>query len=261
MTENARNTVQSVGKAFGVLRALNAAKAELTISEIAVRAGLDRGTAYRLIHTLVDLGYVAPVQGTRRFWLTLKCLELGYSALAAGGLRAQARPILQNLVPSIADAASLGMLEGPDVVYLERVQVDLGRQGPDRAAGSRTGAYAAALGHAILAYMPPDQARAILQSAERIPLSDRTLTDLDQLCARLQQVRHQGYAVSDGENAYGLRTLAAPVLWPDGSARAAISLTVKTSRQDMDAFITDALLPLRDAVQALGSAVRMTAAA
>lgn len=260
MADSDRNTVQSVGKAFAVLRAFRAEQPELTITEVAASCDLDRGTAFRLIHTLVSLGYLAPVPGTRRFWLTLKCLELGYSALAAGGLRMQSRPVLQNLVPGVADAASLGMLDGPDVVYLERVQVDLGRHGPDRRVGSRTGAYAAALGHAILAWQPPEQARHILQSADRVPLSDRTLTDLDRLCARLEEVRARGYAVSDGENAYGLRTVAAPVFWPDGTARAAVSLTVRTAREPLETFVAGAVPPLLEASRALTGAVRMTAA-
>ncbi len=260
-SDASKNTVQSVGKAFAVLQAFRADASELTISEVAASAGLDRGTAFRLIHTLVDLGYLAAVPGTRRFWLTLKCLELGYSALATGGLQRQSRPVLQSLVPGVADAASLGMLDGPDVVYIERVQADLGRQAPDRRAGSRTGAYAAALGHAILAWQLPDEARHILQSGERIPLSDSTMTDLDQLCARLAEVRTRGYAISDGENAFGLRTVAAPIFWPNGAVRAAISLTVRTARQELDAFVAEAVPPLLQATRELTSAVRLSAAA
>jgi IclR family transcriptional regulator, pca regulon regulatory protein len=252
-----RNVVQSVAKAFSVLRAFDAGRPELTITEVAGATGLDRGTAFRLIHTLVSLGYLAPVPGTRRFWLTLKCLELGHSALTAGGLAAMARPPLRDLVPDIADAASLGMLEGADVVYLERVQADFGRHGPDRRVGSRTGAYAAALGHAILAWQPPEAARQILLSGERIALSDRTLTDLDRLCDRLVEVRARGYAVSDGENAYGLRTVAAPVFWPDGTVRAAISVTIRTERQALDAFVASAVPPLLNAAASLTGAVRM----
>ena len=261
MADASKSTVQSVGKAFAVLQAFRAETPELTISEVAASAGLDRGTAFRLIHTLVDLGYLAAVPGTRRFWLTLKCLELGHSALRAGGLQQQSRPVLQGLVPVVADAASLGMLDGPDVVYLERIQTDLGRQAPDRRTGSRTGAYAAALGHAILAWRSPDEARQILQSGERVPMSDATLTDLDQLCGRLVEVRTRGYAISDGENAFGLRTVAAPIFWPDGTVRAAVSLTVRTARQELDAFVAQAVPPLLQATRALTGAVRLSDAA
>ena len=128
----------------------------MTITDVTVHTGLDRGTAFRLIHTLIELGYLAAIPGARRFRLTLKCLELGFNALASGGLKAQSGPLLRELVPSAAEAASLGVLNKADVVYVERVQVDMGRHDLDRRVGSRTGAYATALGHAILAWGPPE---------------------------------------------------------------------------------------------------------
>lgn len=261
MAEGARNTVQSVAKAFAVLRAFGPEAPELTITDVANRAGLDRGTAFRLVATLTGLGYLAPVPGTRRSRLTLKCLDLGHAALASGGLRAQAAPLLREMVPAHADAASLGVLEGADVVYVERAQTEMGRRELDRRVGSRTGAYAAALGHAILAWQPPERAHAVLAASERVRLSERTLVDLDELAQRLRTVRAAGYAVSDGENAYGLRTIAAPVMGPDGLPLAGVSLTVRSERAPLDAFIHDALPPLLRTAEALTRAVRLTAGA
>ena len=261
MGDEAKSTVKSVGKAFAVLRAFEPGRPELTLSEVAARAGCDRGTAFRLIHTLVDLGYLAPVAGSRQFRLTLRCMELGFTALAAGGLKAQSAPLLRDLVPGVAEAASLGTLDGADVVYVERVQVNMGRHDLDRRVGSRTGAYATALGHAILAWEEPGHARAVLASAERVPLSDRTLTDLGKLCDRLAEVRQRGYAVSDGENAFGLLTVAMPVMAVDGRARAAVSLTVRRETAALGAFVAQALPPLTQVVDSLSRAAAMVAAA
>jgi IclR family pca regulon transcriptional regulator len=255
LADSAKHTVKSVAKAFEVLRAFNPGTPSMTITEVAVHTGLDRGTAFRLIHTLIELGYLAAVPGVRRYRLTLKCLELGYSALASGGLKAQSGPLLRELVPGVAEAASLGVLDKADVVYVERIQVDMGRHDLDRRVGSRTGAYATALGHAILAWQPPDFSRAVLASGERVRLSDRTLTDLDSLCDRLVEVRQRGYAVSDGENAYGLLTVAMPILATDGRAAAAVSLTVRRETAALDAFIAGALPPLTRAVQSLSRAM------
>ena len=261
MAESAKNIVQSAAKAFAVLRAFDAERPELTITEVAGRAGLDRGTAFRLIHTLIALGYLASVPKSRRFRLTLRCLELGFAALNRAGLKGQAAPLLRELVPSHADAASLGVLDGADVVYVERVQVDLGRRDLDRRVGSRTGAYAAALGHAILAWLDPEEARQVLASTERVRLSERTLVDLDALSERLREVRERGYAVSDGENAYGLRTIAAPVLDRDGLPLAAVSMSVRYERIELDPFVADALPPLLRTAQALTEAARLTMSA
>jgi IclR family transcriptional regulator, pca regulon regulatory protein len=256
-----RSTVQSIAKAFAVLHAFDPARPEMTITDVANRTGLDRGTAFRMIHTLAALGFLAAVPDSRRFRLTLKCLELGYAAMASGGLKEQSAPLLRDMVPEIADAASLGVLEGADVVYVERAQVDMGRQTLDRRIGSRTGAYATALGHAILAFREPAEARAVLASAERVRMSDRMLVDLDALCDRLAAVRARGYAVSDGENAYGLRTVAAPVFGRDGLPLAGVSLTVRSERMALDAFTGEAVPRLLQTARALSDAVRMTQAA
>jgi IclR family pca regulon transcriptional regulator len=259
VTENPKNQVQSAAKVFAVLRAFDAALPELTITEVAGRAGLDRGTAFRLIHTLVSLGYLCPVPQTRRFRLSLKCLELGFLALSSQDLRAHAGPLLRERVPAIADAGSLGTLDGPDVVYLERIHTGLGRHDVDRRPGRRIRAYGAALGHAQLAFLPEPQQIAILESAERIKLSERTLTDLDALLERLRQVRTQGYAVSDGENAYGLRTVAAPVLNAEGAPIAGVSLTIDAQRMPLDAFLATAQPEVLQVARQLTDAVRHSA--
>jgi IclR family pca regulon transcriptional regulator len=141
------------------------------------------------------------------------------------------------------------------------VQVDMGRPDLDRRAGSRTGAYASALGHAVLAWHDPVQARQVLASAERVRLSERTLVDLDALMARLATVRRLGYAISDGENAYGLRTIAAPVLDADGRPIAGVSLSVRNERIELDAFVADALPLLLRTTEALTRAAHLTASA
>lgn len=256
-TNNPKNVVNSVAKAFAVLRAFDADLPELTVSEVAGRTDLDRGTAFRLIHTLCQLGYLTSVPRTKRYRLTLKCLELGYTPLARADLKVLARPLLAELVPDVADAASLGMLDGESVVYVERVQAGF-PQTFDRRVGSRTGAYAAALGHAMLAYLPEERQRAILSQSELVKLSERTLTDIDQLLERLRQVRRQGYAVSDGENAYGLRTVAAAVF--DGSSFpvAGISATIRAERMSLEDFVAKVTPPVQKIAAELSKAVLLS---
>ncbi|HEY4065756.1 MAG TPA: IclR family transcriptional regulator [Burkholderiaceae bacterium] len=259
-TDNPKNVVNSVVKAFSVLHAFKASEPLMTVSQIAAASGMDRGTAFRLCHTLVSLGYLRSVP-VRKFRLTLKCLELGFLALSSQDLWAQANPLLEECVPSICDAASLGSLEGADVVYLARVEKGLERHNVDRRPGRRIRAYGAALGHAILAFLPEAKQLEVLQSAERIKLSERTLTDLDTLMKRLETVRLQGYAVSDGENAYGLRTVAVPVLDPHGEPIAGVSLTVDAQRMSIDDLVASATPRALQIAAELGRALRSTSGA
>jgi len=256
--ENPKNLVQSVAKAFAVLKAFGPDRPELTLAEVAAQTGHDRGTAFRLVHTLVDLGYLRPVPEGRRFRLTLKCLELGYAALSAGDLPTHARPLLRELVPAVADAGSLGVLEKGEVIYVARVEAGLERHGVVRRPGTRIGAYATALGHAILAWLPREAQIAQLESVPRVKLSDRTLTDLDPLLARLDEVRARGFAVSDGENAYGLRTVAAPVLDARGAPAAGVSLTIGSDRLPLADFIALTAPRVCALAEELGTGLRLS---
>lgn len=256
--ENPKNFVHSVAKVFSVLKAFDSGLPELNVSEVAARAGLDRGTAFRLVHTLCHLGYLAPVPRGRRYRLTLKCLELGYTPLARADLKMLARPLLNDVVPDIADAASLGMLDGTDIVYVERAQIELPQLNLDRRAGSRTGAYGAALGHAILACLPVERQREIIANSNRVRLSERTLVEPEAILARLAQVRARGYALSDGENAYGLRTVAAAILDTDGTPVAGISLTIHADRMPMETFSDRAVPVARRIAAELTGAVALS---
>jgi len=255
---NPKNVVQSVAKAFAVLKAFGPVLPELTVAEVAARAGLDRGTAFRLIHTLEGLGYLRAVPDGRRFRLTLQCLELGYSVLSAGDLPGHATPLLREFVPGVADAGSLGVLEKGEVIYLARVEAGLERHGLVRRPGTRIGAYATALGQAIMAWLPRAEQIAHLESVERVKLSERTLTDLDVLLDRLEQVRARGYAVSDGENAYGLRTVAAPVLDARGAPLAGVSLTIGGARLSTEEFVARAAPQALRLAAELGNGVRLS---
>ncbi|WP_407192541.1 IclR family transcriptional regulator [Bradyrhizobium sp. STM 3566] len=239
--KNPKNYVASVGKAFAVLKSFTSEAFELTLSEIAARADLDRGTAFRLIQTLIELGYLQAVPQSRRFRLGVACLDLGYTVLSHGSLRTIVEPLLRELVPAVGDAASLGILDGGDVVYLARVGAGLDRHKMDRRPGSRIPAYSAALGHVMLAHLARDEQIARLELRPRVKLSERTLTDLDALLSRLDQVKKKGHAVSDGENAYGLRTLATPIFDAQGLVIAGLSVTVDAMRMDMAAFRDQAL--------------------
>jgi IclR family pca regulon transcriptional regulator len=239
--KNPKNYVASVSKAFAVLRSFTSEAFELTLSEVAARADLDRGTAFRLIQTLIELGYLQPVPQSRRFRLGLACLDLGYTVLSHGSLRAIVEPLLRALVPEVGDAASLGILDGGDVIYLARVGAGLDRHKMDRRPGSRIPAYSAALGHVMLAHLARDEQIERLEARPRVKLSERTLTDLDALLARLDLVRKKGHAVSDGENAYGLRTLATPIFDAQGVVIGGLSVTIDAMRMDMPAFRDQAL--------------------
>jgi hypothetical protein len=72
---------QTLVHGFRVLQAFTAPQPALTLVQVADRAGLDTMTAFHLVQTLVVLGYIERISGTKQFRLTLKPLELGFHAI------------------------------------------------------------------------------------------------------------------------------------------------------------------------------------
>ena len=253
-----KNRVQSLVKGFRVLEAFTAQNAELTMAEVARRAEIDNATAFRFLNTLVEIGYVNQVEGTRKFRLALKVLDLGFNAIARSDLRERARPILRGLTGTINEAASVGVLDGPDVIYVERVQAGLARLGVDIRIGSRVPAYSTAVGHAILAWLPPSAQISILQSRPRKQLTETTPTDLDVLLARLAEVRRRGYAVSDQETVSGVYVLAAPVLDIDGIPLAGLSIAAPAFQTTLKDFENAGARPVMQAARELSLSLQTT---
>src|SRR4051812_20612487 len=98
-TEASKSVVLSLAKGFRVLEIFDARDPELTISQIAARSELDTGTTFRLVKTLVMLGYLQAAEG-KKYRLGLKVLDLGFNAFGQMDLNAIARPILKTLVGS-----------------------------------------------------------------------------------------------------------------------------------------------------------------
>lgn len=247
--------MHSLAKGFRVLEAFTAEVPELVLAEVARRTGTDNATAFRLLNTLVMLGYVEKVSGTRNFRLTLKCLDLGYNAIARSDLRTLAQPVLRALVGDVNEAASVGVLDGADVLYVERIQAGLARLGVDIRVGSKVPVYSTAVGQAIIAWLPKETQIQILKSRPRVKLTDHTLVDLDALLSRLDQVRARGYALSDQENVFGLRVLAAPVLARDGTPVAGLSVAAPGFRMPPKEFEQAAWRPVVAAAAQLSRAL------
>ncbi|KQQ40196.1 IclR family transcriptional regulator [Duganella sp. Leaf126] len=253
-----KNTVQSLAKGFKVLQAFTAQEPELTMAEVARKAGLDNATAFRFLNTLVGLGYVTKVGESRLFRLSLKVLDLGFDAIARSDLRTLARPILRGLVGEVSEAASIGVLDGSSVVYVERVQAGLAQLGVDVRIGSRVAAYSSAVGQAILAWLPQDAQLKVLRGQPLVRLTATTLTDIDALLERLAQVRALGYAMSNQETVSGVYVMAAPVLDVDGLPVASLSVAAPASRSSLQQFEQDTRAAVVAAAGQLARALQTT---
>lgn len=240
-----KNSVQSLAKAFRLLEAIAASENDLTLSELAVAASLDPGTTHRMLKTLIDLGYVARSEA-RRFALTLKVLDLGFRAIGHRDMRTLARPILRTLVGEVSEAASLGVLSGTNVLYIERMRAGIMRLGVDIQIGTMIPAAGSVIGWAILAHLPEAECQRLLDAADSGAGVIRPMEPAEVL-KKLKTVRKQGYASGISPISNGIAVLAVPVLDQEGYPVAAVSVTAPSVRMTSEELSAHALASLQSA--------------
>src|SRR5271155_3464814 len=152
---------QSLERGLAILSCFTPARPVLGIADIADSLGMSRSTTHRYVITLVALGYLE--QGaSRKYRLGLRVTDLGMSALNSTGLREHSHPYLEELRQRTSYTTSLGVLEGTEVLYVDRVRSFRRGQGKidlNLHTGSRVPAYCTAMGKLLMAYLPEAEQR------------------------------------------------------------------------------------------------------
>ena len=212
------STVQSVERAFAVLRSLAAGSAG--VSDVADRTGLPKSTVSRLLGTLVDLGAVEQSGALGEYSLGELILDLSASARPGSNLVQIARPSLEELVEGTGETAGLSILHGVEVYYLDQVE------GPHPVnvrdwTGETVDAHVVSSGLVLMAGAS-EAVRQRMLSAPLTRFTDNTTIDPVRLESRLDEVRCAGVAWSYEELSDGLNSVAAPVFNPAGTVIAAV---------------------------------------
>lgn len=240
--------VQSLARGLAVIRAFDESRPELTLSEVAREVGLTRAAARRFLLTLADLGYVRT--DGRRFSLTPRVLELGYSYLSSLTLPELAQPHLEQLSSEVHESSSVSVLDGGSVVYVARVATSRIMSVAINV-GTRFPAYATSMGRVLLAGLDADELEARFAEQELEPLTDKTVTDPRKLRAEIDRVRSQGWVIVDQELEAGLRSVAAPIRDRRGRVVAAMNISTHASRKTLERMRKELLPPLRRTAAAI----------
>src|SRR5581483_8148858 len=222
-----RTQARSVtARAFGVLEAFTPAAPTLTLSEIARRAGLPLTTTHRLVAELRRAGALErDADGSYRIGLRL--WEIASLAPRGVPLREAALPFLEDLYEVTHENAQLGVREGHDVVYIERIA---GRRavGVLTRVGGRFPLHASGIGLVLLAHAPDAIQRAVLERPLQ-RFTDYTVTDPARLERILSQIRRDGVAISDRQVTDDALSVAAPITDSSGDVVAALSIVAKAA--------------------------------
>ena len=236
--------VQSFARGLEVIRTFSAEAPQQTLTDVATRSGLTRAGARRILLTLESLGYVTT--DGKLFRLTPRILDLGFAYLSSMPIWNLAEPVMESLVAQVKESCSAAVLDGTDIVYVMRVpthkimSISLG-------VGSRLPAYCTSMGRVLLASLPEAALLQCLEASDRIARTKNTVTDVQELIARIAQVRKQGWSLVNQELEEGLVSMAAPVTNRAGHTIAALNISGQANRTSARTMQDTMLTPLRDA--------------
>lgn len=206
----------------------------LSLTEIAERSGVPLSTTHRLVGLLLERRFAARVGSSKRIVAGPSLELIGLRALPEANRQARFEATVQRLSEATGESASLGLLEGDEIVLVARKESDY----PLRVVvtvGDVIPAFRSAMGRVILGLTPEAERSRLVaplgQAANEFLASHRAEIDLagEQRCALDQD----GFAV-------GLMCVAAPIVDGDGAPVGAISVAgpaARFSMQDAEAVV------------------------
>jgi IclR family pca regulon transcriptional regulator len=242
--------VAGLEKGLAIIEAFGIRNGSLTLSEAAEITGHTRASARRSLLTLQRLGYVE--SDGRYFRLAPRVLRLGHAYLTSTSLAKLVQPILEAISERTQESSSLAVLDGTEAVFVARAATRRSLSN-GLGLGSRLPAYCAATGRVLLAALPQAQGEFLLKRMARHKLTPHTRTELPDLLALLDEVRGQGYAVSNEELELGVRSIAVPIRDAAGRTVASMSLVAATSRHSLESMLRALLPELESARRMLGT--------
>jgi len=208
---------------LAILGAFDVDHRELTLTELAHRAGLTLSTAQRRAAEMTSWGALERTD-SGRYRVGLRLWEVGSLAPRGVGLREVALPFLEDLYVVSRQNVQLAVREGTEVVFVERIA---GRSAVPvlTRVGGRFALHATGVGLVLLAFAPTEVFDEVVSNG-LTAYTPSTITDAKVLRRVLAEVRRDGFAISAGAVTPDALSVAAPITDPDGRVIAALSLVV-----------------------------------
>jgi DNA-binding IclR family transcriptional regulator len=192
-------------------------------AEVARALGLAKSTTTNLLDTLVDVNLIR--RDESGYSLGVRLIELGAASAERLDIRGVARPIMRELSELGIGTSNLAILQGQDVLYIEKLTNPAHVIQITTRVGGTAPAHATALGKVLVAALPPETRDRWLRDHSFHPVTEHTITSRSEFEQALAFALEHGYALDDEEQNLRTVCVAAPIRDHTGETIAAISLT------------------------------------
>lgn len=217
-------SVRAVSRALAVLRSFYQEGPSLSLTEVAGAAKLDKGTARRILLTLVQDGFASFDAQSQKYSLGLEILKLASAVPERRDLRQIASTMLSRLAKTTGSTVFLSVYHDGAAVCLDQFHSDRSVEVRWWIVGGQLPMNCGAAPRVLLAYLPEEEVERVLGRGTT-RLTPFTTTDPCDLVKELAEVRERGWSMAVDDVIEGLAAIAMPLFDPNSRLIAAVSLT------------------------------------
>lgn len=228
MMDKQVQTINSLSRGLMILDIIHE-HGTIGVTELGRMIGVNKSSAYRLLKTLEDNGYVEQVAEGGKYALGLKVCKFRERVLDRYEIRSIARPYLEELTRLTGEAAGLSVRKG-DTIYLIDCLSSPQYLGVVLQVGDREEFHSTAHGKAMFAFLPDEEKERLLDGIPREKHTANTITDEKELLEEARMIIERGYALDEEETTIGMRCVAAPIFDFSGKVAGAIGISGPVDR-------------------------------
>jgi len=215
-------SIRAVERALDVLMCFTSQTPELTMTQISELVGLNKSTVHRLLATLERKRFVERDPETGVYRLGIRLVQMAFLTMEHNDLRRLAAPFLHSLCDQYHENVNLTVLDDTDVVYVDVIESSQ-RVKLAASPGQRLPAFCTASGKAILAFVPEENVKSILERG-MARYTQNTILSQKAFFENIEEARERGFALSEQEFEEGINAIAAPIFNSKSKPIASVSV-------------------------------------
>ncbi|MEK7737809.1 MAG: IclR family transcriptional regulator [Pseudomonadota bacterium] len=223
-------------RAFRILEILAESRRPLSLADIVDAIELPKPTVHRILQQLQESWLIARSVGSRHYECSSRVNRFSLNLMMNSGPAAERHAILRDLVEQIGETCNLTMLNGTEIVYIDRVET----QWPLRVhlqPGSTVPLHCTATGKLLLSLLPKGKRDKLLDTLPLRAVAGNTITDRTALRREIEETRRRRIGINNQENLLGIIAVAVPVMLDRNRACAAIAAQAPVVRMSLDQLL------------------------
>lgn len=227
-SERGSGSIQVIDRMAMLLEAIARYTGPVSLKVLAAETGLHPSTAFRILASLGEHGFVDREGSAYR--LGRRLLQLGSRVRSSIDIRQEALPIMEWLRDQVGETVNLTLREGDEVIYVERATPNRMMR-VEQVIGSRAPLHVTAVGKLMLGSESDDAVRDYARRTGLPAYTQNTLNDADRLLRAAHAAVASGYAFDDEEAEMGVGCIGAAVRDASGAVIAGLSISAPIERR------------------------------